>query len=240
MLSSLLGSVHIVRPIGEFSPSIDATDAEVIIRHLDFDEAFITPARTPRVLDDPVRNANVVLEAPLLRLIFLAAIPPLINDALEWFRLIIAVIIVAVIIVPVIVVIVIIVLVFRAQVIANDGDSMIQVFAAFIGRFHDTGSNITEVGSAESDVHWLLGNYLFHLFHRSLGKSIVLFDLAHNIAKVMPTFFKFSPFIPIVSFFHGTVVHQEIIKIFHPAALAAPALVVCVFSACVFKMLLVV
>jgi len=239
VLSSLLGSVHIVRPIGEFSPSIDATDAEVIIRHLDFDEAFITPARTPRVLDDPVRNANVVLEAPLLRLIFLAAIPPLINGA-EWFRLIIAVIIVAVIIVPVIVVIVIIVLVFRAQVIANDGDSMIQVFAAFIGRFHDTGSNITEVGSAESDVHWLLGNYLFHLFHRSLGKSIVLFDLAHNIVKVMPTFFKFSPFIPIVSFFHGTVVHQEIIKIFHPAALAAPALVVCVFSACVFKMLLVV
>jgi len=235
VLSSLLGSVHIVRPIGEFSPSIDATDAEVIIRHLDFDEAFITPARTPRVLDDPVRNASVVLEAPLLRLIFLAAIPPLINDALEWFRLIIAVIIV-----PVIVVIVIIVLVFRAQVIANDGDSMIQVFAAFIGRFHDTGSNIIEVGSAESDVHWLLGNYLFHLFHRSLGKSIVLFDLAHSIAKVMPTFFKFSPCILIVSFSHGTVVDQELIKIFHPAALAAPALVVCVFSACVFKMLLVV
>jgi len=235
VLSSLLGSVHIVRPIGEFSPSIDATDAEVIIRHLDFDEAFITPARTPRVLDDPVRNASVVLEAPLLRLIFLAAIPPLINDALEWFRLIIAVIIV-----PVIVVIVIIVLVFRAQVIANDGDSMIQVFAAFIGRFHDTGSNIIEVGSAESDVHWLLGNYLFHLFHRSLGKSIVLFDLAHSIAKVMSTFFKFSPCILIVSFSHGTVVDQELIKIFHPAALAAPALVVCVFSACVFKMLLVV
>lgn len=235
MLSSLLGSVHIVRPIGEFSPSIDATDALVIIRHLDFDEAFITPARTPRVLDDPVRNALVVLEAPLLRLIFLAAIPPLINDALEWFRLIIAVIIV-----PVIVVIVIIVLVFRAQVIANDGDSMIQVFAAFIGRFHDTGSNITEVGSAESDVHWLLGNYLFHLFHRSLGKSIVLFDPAHSIVKVMPTFFKFSACILIVSFFHGTVVNQEIIKIFHPAALAAQALVVCVFSACVFKMLLVV
>lgn len=235
MLSSLLGSVHIVRPIGEFSPSIDATDAEVIIRHLDFDEAFITPARTPRVLDDPVRNALVVLEAPLLRLIFLAAIPPLINDALEWFRLIIAVIIV-----PVILVIVIIVLVFRAQVIANDGDSMIQVFAAFIGRFHDTGSNITEVGSAESDVHWLLGNYLFHLLHRSLGKSIVRFDLAHSIVKVMLALFKFSPDIRIVSFSHGTVVNQEIIKIFHPAALAAPALVVCVLSACVFKMLLVV
>lgn len=168
VISSLLGSlsVHIVSPIGVFSMFIDATDTDIIIRDLNFDEASITPAITPRVLDDPVRDALFVLEAPLSRLLFLAAIPPLINGALEWFGLIIAVIIVIVIVVIVIVVFVIIVIIiFRAQVIANYGDSMIQGCAAFIRRLHDARSNIAPAVSTESDVHWLLGNYLFHHFH---------------------------------------------------------------------------
>jgi len=125
-------------------------------------------------------------------------------------------------------------------VITNDGDSMIQLSAAFIRRLHDARSNIPPAASTESDVHWLLGNYLFHHSHRSLGKFLVLFDFAHSIVELMLTFFKFFPFILIVSFSHGTVIYQEIKEIFHPAALAAPALVVFVLSACVFKMLFIV
>jgi len=125
-------------------------------------------------------------------------------------------------------------------VITNDGDSMIQLCAAFISCLHDARSNIVPVASTESDVHWLLGNNLFHHFHRSLGKSRVLFDFAHSIVEFMLTFFKFFPFILIVAFSHGTVVFQEIKVILHPAALAAPAPVVFVFLACVFKMLFIV
>jgi len=218
---------------------IDATDA-LAGRDLNFYEPFVTPMLSPRVLHDPVRNAFFVIESPLI-FVCAAAVPPLVYGALAWLRLRLWLRIRlrlrlnVFIFVFVLVIIFVVVLVFVAQVIADDGDCVIQFIATAHALSHDASFNLAEVSTGrDSSVHWPLGHQGNHLVHRVLDSRIG-FDSADDIVKLMVASTELLGFVRIVFFSHGAVLFQECVVFIHDAALAAPAFVVLVASGRVFK-----
>jgi len=102
---------------------------------------------------------------------------------------------------------------------------VIQLGAAFISRLHDSAAIIAEVAGTEGDVHWLLGDSFNHTVYR-VSDLLIVGNLADDFLEVMFALLELLCFIAVVSFSHCTVVLQEVEMISHPAATAAPAIVV--------------
>jgi len=78
----------------------------------------------------------------------------------------------------------------------------------------------------DGDVHWLLGDSFEHIVHR-ISNLLMEVNFADDIVKLMPALFELLCLIRVVRFSHCTPVSQEIEMVSHPAAIAAPAAVVC-------------
>lgn len=122
----------------------------------DPDEAIVAPAGAPGVLDDPVGDA-LVLQASCV--VFLAAVPPLIDFAVRWSRLRLGLgarlwrgfVIAAIAAIAT-----------TAKVVSDDSNSVVKASAAVV-LSDNTGAKAAPSARADSDIEWLLCSSLLHL-----------------------------------------------------------------------------